>query len=542
VLGHAAIAASLAAQQPLIISINATAAGTPLNPIWRYFGYDEPNYTYTANGRKLIGEISASSSVPVYIRTHNLLTTGDGAPSLKWGSTNAYTEDASGNPIYNWTILDRILDTYVKLHAHPFVEVGFTPEALSTNPQPYRHNFPNGDIFTGWSYPPSNSDKWSALIRKSVEHEIHRYGRAEVLTWYWEFWNEPDIGYWHGTAEQYDTFYEVTARAIKSVFPQARVGGPATTGPANPKAAAFLRQFLTYCAAHKIPLDFISYHAKGGTQVLDDGRVLMTPQRELHDVEAGMRIVRAFPQFQNLPIFLTEADPEGCAACSARTHPQNAYRNGPLYAAYTAFELEAMYKLAERHHSNLQGMLTWAFEFEDQPYFEGFRTLATNGVDKPILNLFRMLGLMSGNRLRVMRSSTGVIPDLPVGDDRNTHDINALATRSPSGMSVLVWNYRDNDSLTPESPVRILIIQLPPAAARYRLTQYRIDDRHSNAYTAWKTMGSPQHPSPSEQGALESAGQLQLLDSPRWLSADKGVADIHLSLPSESVSLLQLTW
>src|SRR6476660_8791604 len=77
-------------------------------PTWNFFGYDEPNYTYAPNGKKLLGEISELSATPAYIRVHNLLTSGDGTASLKWGSTNAYTEDAAGNPIYNWHIVDRI--------------------------------------------------------------------------------------------------------------------------------------------------------------------------------------------------------------------------------------------------------------------------------------------------------------------------------------------------------------------------------------------------------------------------------------------------
>src|ERR1700710_178869 len=85
-----------------------------MNPIWAYFGYDEPNYTYMKDGKKLLSEIAALSPVPVYVRCHNLLTTGDGTPALKWGSTNAYTEDAKGNPIYDWHIIDSIFDTYVQ--------------------------------------------------------------------------------------------------------------------------------------------------------------------------------------------------------------------------------------------------------------------------------------------------------------------------------------------------------------------------------------------------------------------------------------------
>ena len=108
------------------------------------------------NGRKLLGELAALSPVPVYVRTHNLLTTGDGSSSLKWGSTNAYTEDPSGKAIYDWTIVDRIFDTFRDTGTKPLVEIGFMPLALSTHPEPYRHNFPQGSIYTGWAYPPKD--------------------------------------------------------------------------------------------------------------------------------------------------------------------------------------------------------------------------------------------------------------------------------------------------------------------------------------------------------------------------------------------------
>ena len=111
-----------------------------MEPIWAWSGYDEPNYTYMKDGKKLLSELAALSPVPVYIRAHNLLTSGDGKASFKWGSTNAYTEDANGNPIYNWTIVDSIFDTYIKRGLKPLAEISFMPEALSTKPQPYSHN------------------------------------------------------------------------------------------------------------------------------------------------------------------------------------------------------------------------------------------------------------------------------------------------------------------------------------------------------------------------------------------------------------------
>src|SRR5438874_11492385 len=146
------------------IRVNLNNEIAPMNPVWAWFGYDEPNYTYMTDGKKLLSELAALSPVPVYIRTHNLLTSGDGTPALKWGSTNAYTEDAAGRPRYDWTIVDRIFDTLVERKMKPLVEIGFMPEALSIHPQPYRHTFPNGSIFTGWSYPPRDYAKWRELV------------------------------------------------------------------------------------------------------------------------------------------------------------------------------------------------------------------------------------------------------------------------------------------------------------------------------------------------------------------------------------------
>src|SRR5262249_48923984 len=170
------------------IRVDASRTTGRMTPLWTFFGYDEPNYTYMKDGRKLLFELAALSPVPVYIRTHNLLTTGDGAPSLKWGSTNAYTEDRRGRPQYDWTIVDRIFETFLERKMKPLVEIGFMPEALSTQPEPYRHTFPRGPIFTGWAYPPKDYSKWRELIHEWATHEVAKYGRPEVESWYWEVW------------------------------------------------------------------------------------------------------------------------------------------------------------------------------------------------------------------------------------------------------------------------------------------------------------------------------------------------------------------
>jgi xylan 1,4-beta-xylosidase len=543
------IASSAFAQQPVTIQVDASQKLGTFKPIWNYFGYDEPNYTYAKNGRKLIHELAALSKTPVHIRAHNLLTTGDGTPALKWGSTNAYTEDASGKPVYNWTIVDKILQTYLDAGAAPFVEIGFMPKALSTHPDPYQHAFPKGSVFTGWSYPPNDYAKWSELVYQWVKHSVDKYGRAQVESWDWEVWNEPNIGYWHGTPEEYDKLYDYTADAVKRALPTARVGGPATTGPANQKAAAFLRQFLAHCATGKnyatgktgAPLDFISYHAKGQPDVVEE-HVRMGLSKHMQDVSEGFKIVRSFPKFRDLPVVLSESDPEGCAACSARTFPPNAYRNGTLYPTYDAVAMNTILDLASRDHVNLQGMLTWAFEFEDQPWFDGFRTLATNGVDKPVLNMFRMAGLMQAARVKATSDGAVAIDEIVADGVRQKPDVGALAARSDHQLSVLIWNYQDNDVAGPAAEIRLHASGIPSDAKRVLIRHYRIDQTHSNAYTVWKQMGSPQKPTDEQYKTLEKAGQLQLLSSPHWTDVRNGAAELNFSLPLQGLSLVELSW
>jgi xylan 1,4-beta-xylosidase len=553
ILGLLFVALTATAQQTVTIRVDASHGEGTFTPVWSYFGYDEANYTYTKNGRKLIRELTDLSATPPHIRTHFLLTTGNGDPGLKWGSTNAYTEDESGRPKYDWTIVDRILGTYLEAGAKPFVEIGFMPEALSSKPEPYHGNWipgaKNENYSAGWSYPPKDYSKWGELVYQWVKHSVEKYGKAEVESWQWEVWNEPNISYWHGTPDEYDKLYDYTADAVRRALPTAKVGGPASTSPRSPQAAAFLKQFLEHCSSGKnsvtgktgAPLDFISYHAKGQPAVADT-HVRMGISQEIRDVSDGFQIVKSFSKFRDLPIVLTEADPEGCAACSAQVYPPNAYRNGTLYPCYVATAMKSILELAAREGMKLQGILTWAFQFEDQPYFAGFRDLATNGIDKPVLNVFRMAGLMTGQGISTESSGAVPVDSMLTSGVRAHSDVDALAVRSAHSVSVMVWNYQDDDLPGPGTPVEMSIAGLPSDTTRIQMRHYRIDQDHSNAYTVWKQMGSPQHPSPEEYSRLESAGQMQLLESPSWINIRAGRTELQLSLPLQAISLVQLSW
>jgi xylan 1,4-beta-xylosidase len=537
------------APEAVTIHVRADQSAGALPPIWNFFGYDEPNYTYAPNGKNLLDQLAALSSVPVYVRVHNLLTTGDGSASLKWGSTNAYTENKDGKPVYGWTILDHIFDTFHAAGIRPIVEIGFMPETLSTHPEPYRHNFPKGSIYTGWAYPPRDYAKWSELVFQFTRHLRERYGDAEVKTWLWEVWNEPDIDYWKGTPEEYFKLYDFTADAVLRAFPEARIGGPDSTGPGNPHASEFLRQFLEHCAHQtnyatgKIgsPLLFISFHPKGSPKWLGD-HVQMGIARQLAAIRNGFQIVASFPEWRETPIVLGESDPEGCAACSAQENPQNAYRNGELFASYTAEAMHGIYALAASEHVNFLGAVTWSFEFEDQPYFAGFRELASNGIGKPVLNAFRMFGMLGDERLRTTSSAALSTDDVVLNGVRGRPDINAIATRRDHEIQILIWHYHDDDLPAPAAPIDLLIEGLPTDAKKALSEHFRIDAHHSNSFTAWKEIGSPQSPSPVQYRQLEAAGQLQLLSSPAWISLDQGAAHLQFTLPRQGLSLIRIAW
>ncbi len=539
----------------VLIDIDLTESVGEMYPLWAYWGYDEPNYTYMVDGRKLLSEISELSPVPVYVRAHSMLNTDEGPrAALKWGSTNAYTEDEEGNPVYNWEVIDKIVDTWVDRGMKPLMEIGFMPKALSSNPEPYRHDWepgdPYGDIYTGWAYPPNDYEKWAELVYQWVRHSVERYGEEEVESWWWQVWNEPNIDYWQGTKEEFFKLHDYTADAVKRALPTARIGGPHTTGPGWSYAAEFLTDFLEHCRSGTnyatgetgSPLDFIGFHAKGSPSFTDDGHVRMSMGSQLDDIESAFEIISSFPEFNDLPVIIGESDPEGCAACARQFgYPQNDYRNGTMYSSYTAASFARKYELADQYDINFEGAVSWSFEFEDQPWFAGFRSMATNGVNKPVLNIFRMFGMMNGDRVKVSTDNAFSPQNIIENDVRGEEgDINAFATTNEQSAQILVWNYHDDDVPAPDAEITLNIDGI--SAEKVQVHHYRVDDQYSNAYTTWKEMGAPQQVTPEQYQKLEEAGQLKLFGSPKWQDISDSEIPISFKLPRQGVSFFNVTW
>jgi len=537
---------------PAEITVNLSKTKAPMKPVWAWFGYDEPNYTYMKDGKKLLTEISQLSPVPVYVRAHSLLVTGDGEAALKWGSTNAYTEDANGKPIYNWAIIDSIFDTYVKRGMKPFAQIGFMPQALSTHPEPYRHYWKPGDpytdIITGWAYPPKDYNKWRDLVYNWAKHSIERYGKKEVESWYWEVWNEPNGHYWKGTQKEFFKLYDYAADGLKRALPTAKIGGINIAGTSGKGAQQWTNAFIKHCltdtnyATGKIgsPLDLLAFHAKGSPKLVN-GMVQMNTSPQLRDIATGFKIAASYPQTKNIPLIIGESDPEGCAACGMATNPSNAYRNGTMYSSYTAATFARKYELEDQYGINFKGAVSWSFEFENQPWFYGFRDLATNGVDKPVLNVFRMFGKMGGNRVEATSNRMYPLKTVMDSSIRGPQtDIGVLASKNAKSAGVMIWNYHDDDKQGPAEPVSVTINDVP--AKTVTLTHYRIDDKHSNSYEVWKKMGSPQKPTATQIATLQKSGQLETIGKDQKMAVTANKVTLNISIPRQGVSLIKLDW
>jgi xylan 1,4-beta-xylosidase len=535
----------VAAAFPVEVTVNLADPVGALPPIWRFFGADEPNYGTTATGEKLLMELGALRPGEVYFRAHNLMTTGDGTPDFKWGSTNLYTE-RDGRPIYDFSIVDRILDTYIAQGIHPYLEIGFMPEALTSAAAdvPYRRQWsPGADykgITAGWAYPPREFDKWAELVYQWTRHNLERYGRAELQRWYFEVWNEANLEfYWLGTPEEFYRLHDFAIDAVRRALPTARVGGPDVAGSGGAFLDGFLRHITsgTNYATGKVgtPTDFLSFHAKG-QPTMSGGHIRMGIANQLKTADEAFARIALAPQLAHKPIVIGENDPEGCAACPG---PQNAYRNGTVYSSYTAASYARLWELARKRNVNLEGALTWAFTFVGQPWFAGYRQLATNGVDLPVLNVFRLFSHLGTEQIAA--TSSGEVPLERILSDgvRDSPDVGVLATRSERGrVDILLWHYHDDDVPGPPADIHISLTGLAPGV-RLQARSWRVDRDNGDAFSAWNGMGSPSNPTRAQIERLISASRMAVRRVRVRTPSRNGALVLERRLPRQGVELIE---
>ena len=534
------------------VTVDASVWKGTLAHTWNYVGYDECNYTHSPGGMDLIAKFGKLEK-PYYMRTHHLFCTGSCHASYKWGSTNVYTEDKDAKPIYNFTVIDRMCDIWLANNCKPFFEIGFMPfdlvdrsfiKAASFNINEYRR--------TGWNCPPKDYDKWYDLVSAVIAHLLERYGKEELESWYFEMWNEPDIVYWQGSHEEFCKLYDYTEAAIHDVLPSLRFGGPATCGAmtAQSNAANYLRDFLHHTKSGTnyktgklgTRLDFTSFHTKGGGYSFTTDPVLAkTPsiKRLLEQVRIGGTIIKECG-YADLECILSEADPDGWAAGGRFDNPAFDFRNTEYYASYVASAYKNIYDLAKEMEIDFRP-LAWAFMFEGERCFEGTRAFSTQGIDKAVLNVFKLYAKL-GSQLIGLSSSRGLNP-LDYADEwgeAEGAEIDGWATLTGTkSIETLLYCHQDtweqNDSHTVE-----LAVKKPPFEGPYKVTHYRIDKDHSNAYAQWVLQGRPDYPVGDQYNAIKARDGLELLCPIQELLPHDECIKMTFEMPVKSVSLITI--
>lgn len=533
------------------VSVDASKWGDKLGHTWNYIGYDECNYTHSPGGMELIRKFGEMEK-PYYIRAHHMLCTGNMHGFYKWGSTNAYLEDEEGNPIYNFSLIDRMCDIWLMNNCKPFFEIGFMPMHLAdmTGVESQSGNVMNEYRRIGWSRPPKDYDKWYNLIKELITHLLERYGREELESWYFEMWNEPDIIYWNGTHEEFCKLYDYTEAAVHGVLPAARFGGPATCGALNPddKAAVYLRDFLTHTKSglnYKTGktgtrLDFTSFHTKGGAFPSTTGsKVAKTPSVKsfLGQIRNCANIIKECG-YGDLECVLSEADPDGWAAGGRFDNPALNFRNTEYYASYVASTYKNTYDLAKELGMDIRP-LAWAFMFEGERCFEGTRTFSTQGIDKAVLNTFRLFAKLGEQRVEL--SSTR---DLDPNKYEDFHgeglgaEIDGWATLTGTkSLEALIYCHEDSWNETDVYNISFSAANLP-FDGPYRVKHYRIDGEHSNAYAEWLRQGKPDYPAGSRYDAIKARDGLELFGPVQNVVPINGRICLDFEMPVKSVSLI----
>ena len=535
-------------------------AGRPAGVLahrWNYIGYDECNYTHSPGGMALLGKIG-SLEKPYYIRAHHMLCTGICHGFYKWGSTNVYTEDPDGNPIYDFTTIDRMIGIWLAKGCVPFFELGFMPKDLADpreaeNGKAYTMGYGSVTEYQirGWCQPPKDYGKWHGLITRLADHLKERWGEEEISRWYFEMWNEPDIFYWHGSVEEFCKLYDYTEAALHAVLPCARFGGPATTGSDTPEGSGsrFLRAFLahtregTNCFSGKkgTRLDFTSFHTKGGNYRFDAlaEKQLPSVQTFLRNIQTQAAILRE-AGYAGLECVLSEADPDGWAAGGRFDNFNLNFRNTEYYASYMMSAFKNTFDLAEKLQMDLRP-LTWAFMFEGERCFEGTRSLSTQGIDKAAFNLFRLLARLGMQRV-ALHSGRDLDP-LAFRDANGTAEgpeIDGWAVLGEDGgLQVLLYCHHDDWDRKETFDISLKLENLP-MEGQVQITHYRIDAAHSNACAEWERQGKPDWPDEQQRAAILARSGLELLRAPETAEVRGGALELGFSLPVHGISLLEI--
>jgi xylan 1,4-beta-xylosidase len=470
-----------------VIVVDASAPAHPFPHFWeKMFGSGRAILSLRESYRHDLHEVKQITGFE-YVRFH----------AIFHDEVGLYDEDAQGNPVYNFSYVDRIYDGLLANGVRPFVELSFMPKKLAAR-----------DVLQAFWYrpnisPPKDYAKWDKMIEQFTQHLVDRYGIGEVSQWYFEVWNEPNLDFWAGDPKQatYWELYDHTARAVKAVNSRLRVGGPATA------QAAWADAFIKHCVEHNVPVDFVSSHVYandksedvfGTTEKIPRDQMVCRAVRKVHDQIQGS----GKPQ---LPLIWSEFNAS--------------YMNEPAVTD-TVYMGPWLADTIRQCDGLLDMMSYWTFSdvFEEQgvvkqPFYGGFGLLAEDGIPKPAFAAFELLHNLGHERLAL---------------DSDT----ALVTRRKDGSLVIaVWNYAP-PSLTgvPKTvTLRFKGINVERASIS------RVDAEHGDVTSVYEKMAAPRYPTQAQIAALRQAAQL-----PAPEGRDLRNGELTLTLPSYGLAVIEV--
>jgi xylan 1,4-beta-xylosidase len=472
---------------PETINVDLSATAHPFPHFWeQMFGSGRAILSLRESYRRDLRDVKQATDFK-YIRFHAILN----------DEVGVYDEDARGSPLYNFSYIDQIYDGLLENGVRPFVELSFMPGKLAAH-----------QIFQSFWYkpnvsPPKSWEKWGDLTSHLVQHLLDRYGIDEVSQWYFEVWNEPNLDFWAGDPKEQSYFqlYDVAARALKSVSPRLRVGGPATA------QAAWVDRFIRHVSENHVPADFVSTHVYGNdlstdvfgtTETIPRNRMVCKAAKKVHDqVKSSEK--------PDLPIFFSEYNAS--------------YKNEP---DVTDSEFMGPW-LADtiRQCDGLMGILSyWTFSdvFEEQgvvqqPFYGGFGLIAAGGIAKPSFNAFKLLHKLGEQRIESQSDS-------------------ALVTKRSDGTVVMaVWN----QWLPEESgKSKEVTIKLLGRTGNLHAAIYRLDTIHGSALQRYSEMGKPTDPTRKELDELRRSAELPPAETK---SLTRG--EIKITLPPQGLAVIE---
>ncbi|HEV7122535.1 MAG TPA: glycosyl hydrolase family 39 [Rhodanobacter sp.] len=495
-----ATATAAAAAPPAVqIQVDAQATGTPFPHFWETtFGSGRASLSLRDDYRRDLDAVHKATGFS-YIRFHGIFDHDVGLVN----------REPDGSIRYNFSYIDQIYDGLLEHHVKPFVELSFMPRELSSDPKALQEFWYHPNIA-----PPKSYAEWDAMIAAFAKHLVARYGIDEVASWYFEVWNEPNIGFWAGKPAQptYFTLYDHTARALKSVSPRIRVGGPSTA------QGAWATDFLAHAKKDDVPVDFVSTHVYGDDTAENvfhtDENI---PRRDMvcRTVDKVHKEILASP-YPHLPLVFSEYNAS--------------YANLPNVTD-TTYMGPWMANTIRQCAGKIQMMSYWSFSdvFEEQgivrnPFYGGFGLIAADRIQKPAFNAFALLHKLGDRQLKIASDS-------------------ALATRRDDGTVVLaLWNYAlpvgKTASYTPGKPAgapKHFSVDVRNLSGGAHATVWRVDETHGNAVALFDKMGRPDSPSREQLVQLREAGQLA---APEQLDVNNGKFEIDI--PPQGLVVVEL--